>query len=69
MCWLQMEPVPTPLEATTALVTLVTQEMEGPVWTLMSALLAPTTVVSMQSAQIQLEATTAPVTMVTLEMD
>ena len=50
-------------------VTLVTQEMEGPVWTLMSALLAPTTVVSMQSAQIQLEATTAPVTMVTLEMD
>ena len=35
---LQMEPVPTPLEATTAHVTLVTQEMEGPVWTLMSAL-------------------------------
>ena len=44
-----MEPVPTPLEATTAHVTLVTQEMEAPVWTLMSALLAPTTVVSMQS--------------------
>ena len=30
-----MELVPTPLEATTALVTLVTRGMEGPVWTLM----------------------------------
>ena len=66
-----MPPVLTPLEASTALATLDTLAVAlmAHAWTLMSALMEVTPVMSMQTAQTQLETTLVNATLATMELD